>query len=110
MTSAHYIAMKYCSVCNSNHYPGSPLCEADLSYELTVGGSGWTCDNCGKYVTSGIHACSTYISPDPFVYPFVNGEPLYKPQGWQCPACRMVYAPSVTECDCEKDANYKKNK
>lgn len=22
------------------------------------------------------------------------------PQGWQCPACKVIHAPSVTECAC----------
>lgn len=22
-------------------------------------------------------------------------------QGWQCPCCKMVYAPTVTSCGCE---------
>lgn len=22
------------------------------------------------------------------------------PQGWQCPECKVIYAPSVTQCNC----------
>lgn len=31
-------------------------------------------------------------------------QPPPVPQGWQCPVCRTVYAPSVTQCWCAKVA------
>jgi hypothetical protein len=24
------------------------------------------------------------------------------PQGWQCPVCKKVHAPTVLECDCQR--------
>lgn len=28
-------------------------------------------------------------------------EALSCPQGWQCPACKVVYSPSVERCTCQ---------
>lgn len=30
------------------------------------------------------------------------GWPSSVPQGWQCPVCRKVHAPSVLGCDCHR--------
>lgn len=33
-------------------------------------------------------------------------QPPPIPQGWQCPLCKTVYAPSVTQCRCAKVAQW----
>ncbi len=104
MTSAHYAAIKYCSVCNGYHYPGAAFCAAGLLYEFTVGritDYEWTCSNCGQKV-SGWHSCPVKTWHTPYVNMEIEIDPPLPQQGWQCPMCKTVYAPSVTECDCEK--------
>lgn len=37
---------------------------------------------------------------------FQQSEPpaLFIPQGWQCPACRIIHAPYVQSCACQSHA------
>lgn len=73
----------------------------------TSGTTGTVCPNCGKPywyigdvfgdVTSLICQCRTTSPLNPYCrpnYPLVN-TPL---QGWECPKCKRIYSPSVTEC------------
>jgi len=59
----------------------------------------WTgdyyCPICGSAYCHGHYPpvlCGVYG-----YYNRVFGETI--PQGWQCPICKKVYAPSVTECN-----------
>lgn len=53
----------------------------------------WICENCWNEQNVPI----TCASP----LPDYNYSAPYVPQGWQCPCCMTVYAPSVTECRCQ---------
>jgi len=52
------------------------------------------CDYNGQYI----------IQPNKVIH--IADDPVYvrttAPQGWQCPICKVVYAPTVTMCMCEK--------
>lgn len=78
-----------------------------------------TCPHCGVtyYIYNG-HDCHMYAYKDyghkyyfcktPVFYPYAPWPYSYlgdnKKQdvelGWMCPCCKMVYAPSVKQCDC----------
>ncbi len=108
MVGINYVAMKYCSVCNANHFPGTPPCVADFSYELTVSGTGWTCATCGVFVSpNDSHTCNFFTSvpvpPQPYPMPYFPPTPIKQETGWQCPACKKVYAPWWPSCDCENE-------
>ena len=53
------------------------------------------CETCGKPLyndgtsTAPPELCKCY-KPQVFI------------QGWQCPYCKTVYAPHITQCDCQK--------
>ena len=38
-----------------------------------------------------------------------NYDKLPPQQGWQCPLCRMVWAPSIVSCACNKNEVGKRN-
>lgn len=48
------------------------------------------CGNCGNRIPAGhYHSCPVLPTPPPVA-----------PQGWECPRCHAVNAPSVTQCGC----------
>lgn len=52
----------------------------------------YICNTCGYlYSDSAAHKCNTGVKMLPTQL-----------QGWQCPKCQVVYAPSVTMCLCSK--------
>ena len=67
---------------------------------------GETCEEC-RMLTSGMcpkHAPQVTFTPVPTTItwpPTFTFTPFQlAPQGWQCPCCRMVYAPHVPSCGC----------
>lgn len=40
----------------------------------------------------------------PFEYPMIVPMPQSIPQGWECPRCHRINAPSVTQCPCRPRA------
>lgn len=45
-------------------------------------------------LTAPPQMCQCYVFP---VYP-----PPVQPQGWECPRCHTIHAPSVKRCDCQE--------
>lgn len=67
-----------------------PRYRQDVMTMLPVTG-GWYCTKCGGTTPMGnVHYCG---SSPVLVQPQLN-----LPQGWQCPVCGVVYAPTVPNC------------
>lgn len=64
------------------------------SYIIEIGTGRTTQPYDGRYVT-------TIGDPTPPDIGTGHYQPPPIPQGWQCPLCRTVYAPSVTMCKCD---------
>src|SRR3990167_8161695 len=44
-------------------------------------------------------SCEHYIGPVEYKWwPDYSGWPTTMPMGWQCPKCKKIYAPTVTQC------------
>ena len=57
---------------------------------------GWTCQTCGAFVAyNAMHVCGGRLNID-------FGQAA--PRGWECPRCRIIHAPWVTQCYCPRPA------
>ena len=58
----------------------------------------WQCPKCGKEIDSTAGQCANWECNIDDVY--VPHAKTSKTQGWQCPICKVVYAPRVQKCEC----------
>ena len=61
-----------------------------------------TCEAC-RQNTSGrcpMHTPQVTFTPTTITWPPTFTPFQLAPQGWQCPCCKMVYAPHVPSCGC----------
>jgi len=55
---------------------------------------------CCNISTGGAHKHGCPNGPEPHWVDFFNADEAER-QPWQCPQCKVVYAPWVNECRCE---------
>lgn len=51
-----------------------------------------------KYANNPIQTPA--FNPQKFYQPYAPNPPKVISQGWECPRCRKIHAPSITGCNC----------